>query len=304
MSGADAGWGFEMKWDGVRAIAQVQDGRVRLWSRNDIDMGVSYPELSGLGEALAGRSAVLDGEIVSFDTAGRPSFRRLQKRMHVSDQAAARRLADAEPVLLLLFDLLHLDGESLLRRPYTQRRAKLETLQLSRCGVADTADVHRPGHRSGRPEPGARSGRCPRQAAELDLPTRPAFTGLDQDQERPRPRGSHRRVEARQRAPRRHDRCATARPTRPGRPGLRGQGRHRLHRRDAARPGHRPGTAGHPASPFRTVPRPDTRQARWVRPELVGEVAFAEWTDDGRLRHPAWRGLRPDKNPDQVIRES
>ena len=104
---------------------------MRLWSRNDIDMSVSYPELAALGDALAGRSAVLDGEIVSFDAAGRPSFRRLQKRMHVTDQAAARRLADAEPVVLLLFDLLHLDGESLLRRPYAQRRARLEALQLS-----------------------------------------------------------------------------------------------------------------------------------------------------------------------------
>jgi bifunctional non-homologous end joining protein LigD len=58
------------------------------------------------------------------------------------------------------------------------------------------------------------------------------------------------------------------------------------------------------ASPFEQVPRPDARDAQWVAPRLVGEVAFTEWTDEGRLQHPAWRGLRPDKAPEQVVRES
>jgi bifunctional non-homologous end joining protein LigD len=58
-----------------------------------------------------------------------------------------------------------------------------------------------------------------------------------------------------------------------------------------------------PTAPFADVPRPEARDAHWVRPQLVGEVAFAEWTDDGRLRHPTWRGLRPDKSADQVVRE-
>ena len=128
--GGESGWAFEMKWDGVRAVVHVDEGQAKLLSRNDIDMAVAYPEITTVPEALSGRSAVLDGEIVSFDDQGRPSFRRLQKRMHVTDATAAGRLAKSDPAALLLFDLLELDGESLLGQPYTERRRRLEALEL------------------------------------------------------------------------------------------------------------------------------------------------------------------------------
>src|SRR6195952_2545010 len=123
-----------MKWDGVRALVHIGADQTRLISRNRIDMSVAYPEIASLHRALKHHSAVLDGEIVSLDEQGRPSFRRLQKRMHVADAAAARRLSCSEPAVVLLFDLLYVDGEPLLGEPYTRRRDQLEKL-----GLADAA---------------------------------------------------------------------------------------------------------------------------------------------------------------------
>jgi ATP dependent DNA ligase domain len=123
-------WAYELKWDGVRAVAYLQAGTVRLVSRNDLDVSVSYPEILQPPSTIRHRSLALDGELVTLDERGRPSFGRLQERMHVRDPAAARRLADRLPVLYYVFDLLYLDGDSLLQQPYTERRARLEDLDL------------------------------------------------------------------------------------------------------------------------------------------------------------------------------
>ena len=124
-------WSFEVKWDGVRAIAYVQPGRLRLESRNLNEITAAYPEVRGLVAALGMHEAVLDGEIVAFDDAGRPSFERLQRRMHVTAPNAVRRLMASTPVVYAMFDLLYLDGHSLIDLPYTERRARLESLELS-----------------------------------------------------------------------------------------------------------------------------------------------------------------------------
>jgi bifunctional non-homologous end joining protein LigD len=126
----DDAWAYEMKWDGVRAVAYLQGGTVRLMSRNDLDVTRSYPEVASAPDALAAEEAVLDGELVAFDAHGRPSFARLQERMHVRDVAVARRLAERVPVVYLVFDVLHLGGRSLLRTPYSERRAVLEGLDV------------------------------------------------------------------------------------------------------------------------------------------------------------------------------
>src|SRR5216684_8788565 len=89
----DDPWGYEMKWDGMRVLATVEGGRVRLTSRRGNDVTGRFPELRGLGEAMGAREAVLDGEVVALDDAGRPSFERLQPRMHVGSPAKARQLA-------------------------------------------------------------------------------------------------------------------------------------------------------------------------------------------------------------------
>lgn len=123
------GWFIEPKWDGVRAVVTVHDGRVTVASRLGNDVTGGYPELAGLAAALAGRSAVLDGEIVAFDErTGRPSFQRLQRRMHVRQPGA--QLRRDVPIQLLLFDVLWLDGELIAERPQAERRKVLEELAL------------------------------------------------------------------------------------------------------------------------------------------------------------------------------
>ncbi|MBV9354933.1 MAG: DNA ligase D, partial [Chloroflexi bacterium] len=124
-------WSFEVKWDGVRAIAYLQPGRLRLESRNLNDVTEAYPEVRGLIGAIGMREMVLDGEIVAFDQNGRPSFERLQRRMHVTSPSAIRRLQSSMPVMYAIFDLLYLDGRSLMDLPYRERRSRLESLELS-----------------------------------------------------------------------------------------------------------------------------------------------------------------------------
>jgi bifunctional non-homologous end joining protein LigD len=123
-------WAFEVKWDGIRAVAFSKPGRLKLFSRNGNDVTSQYPELAGLNRALSHHEAILDGEIVAFDEAGRPSFGRLQQRMHIASDSAVRRKMKAVPAIYVVFDLLWLDGHSLMDEPWTERRAALEALAL------------------------------------------------------------------------------------------------------------------------------------------------------------------------------
>jgi ATP-dependent DNA ligase len=186
-------YGWELKWDGLRAIAYVSQGTVRLVSRNDKDMAASYPELGVLAER-AGTPVILDGEIVALRH-GRPDFGLLQSRMHV----------------------LRPDDALL-------RRAPVQSLLL---GVNDGGRLRYAGH---------------------------VGTGFTRDM--------------------------------------------------LTDLGEQLASLGRDTSPFGTdVPASAAREARWVEPRLVGEVAFAEWTADGFLRQPSWRGLRIDKDPAEVRRE-
>ena len=118
-------YSFEMKWDGVRTIAFVDRRSIRLQSRNLLDMTIKYPELAAMPEALGVKSAILDGEIVTLDDADRPSFPNLQHRMHVTSPSTAERLSKLYPVWFVLFDLLYLNGKSLMHLPLTERRTQL-----------------------------------------------------------------------------------------------------------------------------------------------------------------------------------
>jgi bifunctional non-homologous end joining protein LigD len=113
-------WAFEVKWDGIRAIARCTPARLNLLTRNQIDRTARYPELASLTEALGSHSAMLDGEIVAFDEHGRPSFQGL-----AGNDAPSARLAS-----YMVFDLLWLDGDSLLDLPYLERRERLFELKL------------------------------------------------------------------------------------------------------------------------------------------------------------------------------
>ena len=302
--GDDQAWSFEMKWDGVRALVYVDSGQLKLLSRNDIDMSVSYPEIRPLAQALSGRSAVLDGEIVALDEQGRPSFRRLQKRMHVTDARSARRLAQSDPVVLLLFDLLYLDGESFLHKPYTERRNCLEALSL-----AGTAWQTPPAFIGRGPEAVAVS-----QEQELEGVVAKRLNSTYQPGRRSPAWVKIKNVRTQEVV------IGGWKPGKGRRAGTIGALLLGVPSTDGLDYAGKVGTGFTDAmlddlagdlkplavvnNPFVGVPRPDARDAQWVAPRLVGEVAFSEWTDEGRLRHPAWRGLRPDKSPDEVVRES
>jgi bifunctional non-homologous end joining protein LigD len=126
----DERWGYEIKWDGVRAIAFSEPGRLRFQARSGTDITSRYPELSRLNRALSSHAAILDGEVVAFGEDGRPSFEALQRRMHVTAESSVRRLAKALPVTYMIFDLLWLDGHSVMPRTYAERRELLAGLEL------------------------------------------------------------------------------------------------------------------------------------------------------------------------------
>lgn len=124
----DGAWAYEMAWGGVRVLAFVDGGRVRLRSGDDVTG--SYPELAGLGEQLGSTVVALDGEVVALDAAGAPDGDRLRERAAVSG-SAARRLARTQPVTFLVLDVLHLEGRSTVEMPYDERRDLLAGLGLA-----------------------------------------------------------------------------------------------------------------------------------------------------------------------------
>jgi bifunctional non-homologous end joining protein LigD len=301
----DQHWAYEMKWDGVRALVSVEGGRITITSRNDRDVTVSYPELRALGEQLGSTQVLLDGEIVSFDDNGRPSFGRLQQRMHVASASSARRLAESDPAVYLIFDLLHLDGRSLLKLPYTQRRELLDGLDLAGeswqtppAFEGDGAQAVQASRQQGL------EGVVAKRLTSRYTPARRAGDWVKVKNIRTQ------EVVVGGWSPGKGRRSGTIGALLlglPGADGLRYIGQvgtgftddmladlsARLHR------------IARKTSPFDPdVPRTDARDAQWASPRLVGEVAFSEWTADGRLRHPSWRGLRPDKSPSEVVQES
>jgi bifunctional non-homologous end joining protein LigD len=140
----DGGWAVEVKWDGVRAIAYCRPGRVELQTRNLNDVTVQYPEVRRIHRALGSHDAVLDGEIVAFDENGKPSFERLQQRIHNIDPNVVKRRMKAYPVVYVVFDLLYLDGTDLICEPYSRRRELLEGLDLN--GESWQTPGHSVGH--------------------------------------------------------------------------------------------------------------------------------------------------------------
>lgn len=122
----DDGWIFEPKWDGVRAIATCTDETLLL-SRNLRDITATYPELAKLHEQLVAFEAVVDGEIVTIE-GGRPSFERLQSRINLSNERDIKRASQTWPVTFVAFDLLYLDGRSLLAEPIEERKELLDEL--------------------------------------------------------------------------------------------------------------------------------------------------------------------------------
>ena len=303
----DAGWAFEMKWDGVRALAFIDGGQLRLASRTGRDITVAYPELAPLAAAASSGPLLLDGEVVAFED-GRPSFAQLQPRMHVTSAAAAARLSGPDPRLI---PDLRRAARSRAAAAGGAVRGAARAAGKPRPGprrrqLAGPALVHRPPgrrHPGGLPRP--RPGRHRGQTAGLGLPAGPALTGLAQDQERFPAGVRRRRLAARAGRPHRPDRLPAPGRARPWRPGLRGPRRHRLYRADPGPAGQQARSPAPGRQPFRgELPREHARGAVWVQPLLVIEAAFALWTPEGRLRAASYQGLRDDKDATEVIRES
>jgi bifunctional non-homologous end joining protein LigD len=301
----DAGdaWRYEFKWDGVRTIAYVEGGRLRLTSRAARDRTTAYPELRALAETLGSRQVVLDGEVIALDANGRPSFEALQPRMLVDDPARARRLAATAPITYILFDLLHLDGASTVALSYLERRRLLEGL-----GLAGPHWAVPPSHRG----PGAdvlaaaKSGGLEGVVAKrADSPYRPGRRSADWVKVKlsrtqsvviggySAPKGSRAGFGALLVGIPEVGGLAYA-----GKVGTGFSERAVDDLLSRLQPLRRT------SPPFTTpVPAADAASATWVEPQLVGEVRFSEWTRAGRLRHPAWLGLRTDLEPTDVVRE-
>ena len=296
-------YAHELKWDGVRALAYCEPGRVRLESRNLRDVSSQYPEVTrALREALGSHEALVDGEVVAFDEEGRPDFQRLQRRMHLASESAVRRRMGEAPATYIAFDLLHLDGHSLLDLPYTERRELLAGLEL------DRASLQTPSHHLG----DAR--------ALLELTRERGLEGLvakrlDSTYQPGRRSRAWIKIKNVRTADLVIGGWIEGQGGRAGRIGALVVGYHdddgALHYAGRVGTGFTDRTLedlGRLLSPLERKTSPFTgrqpaKETRFAEPELVAEVAFNEWTRAGTLRAPSFKGLRDDVDPTDVRRD-
>lgn len=291
-------WLYEIKWDGVRAICFVENGGLRLVSRNGKAMDRQYPELSVLPHQLAAGNAILDGEVVALDEEGRPSFALLQNRMMATGANSIAHMARSHPVVLYVFDLLFLDGRDLRSKPLAERKRLLASV-LKPGGAVRLSD-----HFTGDPGPLLEAARENGLEGVIAKRMRSLYEGKRSS--------SWVKVKI-------------------------------VNRQEFVICGYTEGEREHFSSlvlgmyqegklvyvgcvgtgfdskliktiagllapletsrrPFSTDPKID-RAVRWVRPELVCKVRFANWTEDQRLRAPVFLGLRTDASPKEAVKE-
>ena len=303
-------WVWELKYDGVRALATVGDGAVVLRSRTGRDETVRYPELQRLAAAMLLRDAVLDGEIVAFAEDGTPSFERLQSRINVSRASDIARGQAEVAVTYCVFDLLSAAGRDLRHLPLLQRKHALRAVLRDAPGLLYVDHIDGQGaaffeavrgrglegvvgkRADSRYEAGRRSrnwvkvkawntqdcviagwtsGRAGRGA--LGALVLGVYEPGD-DKRRSRPRLVH--------------------------AGQVGSGLDGATMRDLLGMLEPLRTD---ASPFDGPPPQTDQPATWVAPKLVCEARFTEWTSSGTLRHPTFLRLRPDVAPQDCVRE-
>ncbi|MEU4510353.1 non-homologous end-joining DNA ligase [Nonomuraea wenchangensis] len=296
-------WAVEMKWDGVRALAYVEGGAVRLMSRNGKDITPAYPELQLMAGATDRRAAVIDGEIVAFDEAGRPSFGALQPRMHQRNPVAVAELARAVPVTFMAFDILHLDETPTVGLPYSERRRLLESVLTP--GFRWQVPASFPDHAERALDSSRRLGLEGVVCKRLNSPYRPGRRSTEWTKIKNvsavevviggwRPGGGRRSGTIGSLLLGAYDERGRLRYV-----GHVGTGFTQAMLADLRQ---RLAPLERPEPPFaEPVPREHARDARWTEPVLVGEVQYAEVTGDGLLRHPSWRGLRPDRSPSDAV---
>lgn len=302
-------YAYELKWDGVRAIAYCDRGRLRLESRNLRDITPRYPELAALGRELAGHRAVLDGEVVALDPEGRPSFELLQGRMHLASEAAVRARMEEVPVAYMAFDLLHLDGHTTMGLPYRDRRELLEALvrpgpcwRVPEHHLGEGAPLLEASRERGlegvvakrldsRYEPGRRSAAWLKvkslRRQELVVGGWLPGAGARRGRIGALLAGYHDATPAEARARGEPQRLVYA--------GRVGTG---FTDADLARLEELLAPLRRPDSPF--AGRQPPREAVFVEPRLVAEVEFLAWTRTRTLRASSFKGLRDDKDPREV----
>jgi len=280
----DDRWGFEPKWDGVRAAAIVTKKQTRLISRNANDITVAYPELAHL--EIDAKDAILDGEICAFEK-GKPSFQKLQMRMHVRAPSEIERLRKSIPVAYIVFDVLRRNGRSLIDKPYTERRKILDetvdrsnVMQLSPFVIGEGTNLFEAARAEAlegivakkldsRYEPGKRSKAWLKVKTTFDADVvvagwRHGGTVVSAVYD-----GDHLRYTG-------------------------GVGTGYTQRSLAElRERYEPLATDEPQLPTTR----ELRDVHWLRPELVAIVEFRQLTDDGKLRAPSFKGLRDDKAP-------
>ena len=286
-----AGWAFEGKWDGYRLLFESDHGELRLRSRSGRDMTAEYPQLATVAADLAGHRLILDGEVVALDGSGVPSFEEMQNR------------ARATRVEYWAFDLLFLDGRSLLNVKYRDRRKLLEVLAKGTNLIVPeqiTGDGHAALEYSRQRrwegvvakrwdstyQPGVRSSAW---IKDKNWHTQEIVIGGWRQGEGGRSSG-----------------VGALLMGIPGNGGLDFVGRvgTGFTEKELAMLKRTLAPLETSESPFNTrLSGNDAKNVTFVEPTLVGEVRYGEWTGDGHLRHPSWRGLRPDKAPDEVVRE-
>ncbi len=289
-------WAFELKWDGMRLHASIADGSVELRSGSGRDVTSSFPELLGLGESL-GLDAVLDGELVVFD-GERPSFSRLQKRMH--NLAPSSTLTETQPVVFLIFDVLRLEGHDTLTLPYRDRRGLLANL------IEAAPHWQVPSH----VENSGEGLLALAKSRDLEGVVAKRLTGSYQP-------GSRSSAWVKVKLRRRQEFVIGG--WLPGSGGLQGSlgsllvgvydesglvyaGAVGSGLTDAERRRLLDEFQTSSECPFAGIP--DLKKsATWVEPQLVVEVAYAEWAVGHHLRHPSYEGARPDKSPSTVFRD-
>jgi bifunctional non-homologous end joining protein LigD len=301
----DDGWAYEIKWDGMRVVTGI-DGGVRGESTRGHDVMARFPELEGLGDHLAGHQVVLDGEVVAFDGL-RTDFGRLQQRMHIADRREALRRAADVPVVYVVFDLLHLDGIDTMPLPYEDRRRLL--LELVEPGPGWTIPAHQIGDGAALKDAAAAQGLegvvAKRLASRYEPGRRsPAWRKVKVRRVQELVVGGWTRGEGNREGSFGGLLVGYHAEGDPDGPlefaGSVGTGfdQAELARVLALLEAH-----ATDRSPFRAALPKTIKGVRWAEPAIVVQVEFAEWTSEGRLRHPAYLGQRIDKDPSEVIRE-
>jgi bifunctional non-homologous end joining protein LigD len=294
---AGPAWVYEVKWDGVRALAYVRDGALRITGRKGTEIGRQYPELAALPQWLAAQTAVVDGEIAAVDENGRPRFERLQPRIMASDPGAIAQLARSRPATYFAFDLLYLDGQDLRGRPLEDRKRLLQGI------VKPGGPVKYSDHFAGPLEPLLAAVRA--QGLEGLMAKR-----LDSQYEATRSRDW---VKIKVNQEQEFLLCGYL----PGERDYFGALILGVHDQGELHWAGNVGT-GFDAKAMRAIrevldplvttqppfpkPQPLLKGAVWARPELAATVRYLEWTGEGRLRGPVFVKLRPDVDPADCTR--